>query len=124
MCPPAGVWGAVAAPSGGGVERLLLEKPQKYPRDAVDPNNLITLALSAGIAIGPFLVTGTVLETVLPKQWKQQLPKDVCHSRCWAGLSPREQEVVSVCGKGVAKKPLLDMLDAVALGRWYVGRAG
>ncbi len=115
-CRPHEVWHA-ALGATIRVDRVYLEKPQVYPRDDVDPNTLITLAVSAGIAVGPFVAAGARLDVVLPRQWKGQLPKKVCHARSFGALTEAERSVVGACGRGMSSKPLLDMLDAVALGQ-------
>ncbi len=112
-CAPHAVWSLV-----GPVDRVLYEKPEKYPNDGVSPGNLITLAVSAGIALGCYALYQTPIDHVAPKVWKGNQPKSVCHGRSWTILTDVEREVVRECSKGVKAKALLDLLDAVALGQW------
>lgn len=120
-CDPQDVW-LYARPAGPEVEHVFFEKPQKYPHDDIPPANLITLAVSAGIAIGPFVTYGAKVAFALPKEWKGQTPKNISHARSWAALTPGEQAVVSMRGKGLSAKALLDMLDAVALGQYALAK--
>ncbi len=124
VCDPPGLqWGRI--------DRVLVEHPTKYPHDNVPPNNLITLAARMGRVIGPLEVAGAHIDYRKPADWKGQEPKPVCHGRSWVKLSAAEQEVVRKCASTVIKSfvpgakvrdghPLLDMLDAVALGQYAI----
>lgn len=82
----------------------------------VNPNNLITLGVSAGRLV-PALC-GTV-ETVIPNQWKGQLPDDILYRRIYAALTDEEKALIPDLAEGL----LHNVLDAIgiginALGRW------
>ncbi len=111
----------VCAPPGlqwGKIDRVLAEMPQKYPHDNVDPNRLLVLARNLGLVVGPLQLAGARIAYVKPAEWKDQEPKPVCHARLWKALTPAAQAIVAACGRGIQAKPLLDMLDAVALGQY------
>ncbi len=115
VCVPPGLqWGAI--------DRVLVEHPVKYPHDNVNPNSLIKLAVRLGRVIGPLEFAGSRIDYREPAEWKGQEPKPVSHGRSWVKLSPAEQAIVLRCGKGIGAKPLLDMLDAVALGQYAIAK--
>ncbi len=115
-CRPHEVWIRAGGPVVW-VERVYYEKPVYHPGSPVNPQNLITLADNAGEARGAFVSAGAKVDFVFSDDWKGQLPKKVCHARSWAVLTEPERSVVGACGRGLSSKPLLDMLDAVALGQ-------
>lgn len=93
-----------------------------YPRSPVPPNDVVTLAHEAGRWCGRYDVLGVEAHLVKPAEWKGQLPKDVCHARMWAALTPDEAEVVHASLKGVAPKKRHNVLDAIAFGLWVATR--
>ncbi len=100
------------------IDACVAEKPQVYPRDNVDPNNLITLAVSLGIVLGPLVLAGVPVVYVLPRDWKGQLPKDVHAKRIVARLKPAELEVYRAAYAPLDAKARTDLTDAVGLGQW------
>lgn len=106
-------YGPPAALVGFRPDVLVIERPQVYDarHSKGDPNDLITLAITVGRLIERMDAT-TVL-TPLPREWKKQLPKDICHKRALAVLSPDERRLL------VSDH---NALDAVALGLWYLKR--
>jgi hypothetical protein len=69
-------------------EDVAIEVPQVYPDDPVPPNDLITLAMVAGVVLGhlsPLRAT-----RYLPREWKGQVPKKVQHERLRAHLKSAE----------------------------------
>ncbi len=107
----------VAAPP---IEHVIVEVPQKYPNDRIDPNNLITLGVSAGIAVGMFLPAR--VRRVFPREWKAQMPKAMHHPMIYGALSLRGRAVVDVGGRGLRGKALGDLMDAVGLGLYAITR--
>lgn len=95
--------------------RLAIEKPQVYPRSPVPPNDLITLALKAGRYIGAFESPGLEAVTVLPHEWKGNLPKDICEARVRKHLSVGELALVAT-GAGVPMSLQNNMWDAIGIG--------
>ena len=101
--------------------KVLIERPQVYPRSKVPPNDLITLALLAGRYEERFDRMGSVVEYILPHAWKGTLDKAIVHERMWVKLNPREQAAIHKGGVGVPPKKREDMLDACAMGKVHWG---
>jgi hypothetical protein len=97
--------------------RVVIELPQVYPRQKVPPNDLITLAFLAGRYAGASVNEGF---TVLPHQWKGNLPKDVCAAWVRARLSPAERAIVDMCN--VPDKQKHNVVDAIGIGLFALGR--
>lgn len=99
---------------------VVVERPQVYPRSRTkgDPNDLITLALVAGMVAGK-LDPAAVVE-VKPREWKGQVPKDAMIERIKRTLPLEEYRVVAQ----VLCPPRLkhNVWDAVGLGLWYLKR--
>ena len=100
------------------VKQAVLEVPFKYPRDNIDPNRLITLAVTAGRLLGRFEAKGVLF--VHPRQWKGQRPKNVDIRYTYKLLSPNEQKVVDKAT--TLKTERHNVLDAVGIGLWKLGR--
>ena len=98
--------------------RVIVEVPQvySYERSKGDPNDLVDLAFAAGRMTRDF----EHVDVVRPKQWKGQLPKDVHHQRVMAKLVQPECDVIHRAQ--VAQSKLHNVLDAVGLGLWKLGR--
>lgn len=96
--------------------QVIVELPQVYVVGKGDPNDLIALAFAAGRITRRF----ANVDTVRPAQWKGQLPKDIHHRRVRASLTLWELEVLERAR--IAKSKLHNVLDAVALGLWKLGR--
>ncbi len=95
---------------------LVLERPRQYPKSPVRPESNITLAVTAGLLAGR--LDYTELVQVHPQEWKGQRPKETDHRYTKKVLEPDELRVaLSVGGKKAE-----DVLDAVGLGLWYIGR--
>lgn len=113
---------------------IVIEKPQVYPHTgAKEANDLIDLAIMVGEykrELGPDGV-----ELVRPHAWKGNTPKHVHHNRVRRVLLPPELtllgpalEYLAACEKateGLRKPPTgrwHNLLDAVGLGLWKLGR--
>lgn len=108
----------IGAPDDYPYRAVLIEKPTVYPRSEVDPNNLITLAWGAGRYDFQFSQLGSIVLKVEPRTWKGSIDKKKHHPIVWSACSPREQDVVSQCGRGISDKKLEDMMDAVGLAQY------
>ena len=97
--------------------RVVIEIPQVYPAHPVPPNDLITLAFLAGRYAGRATCK---VSTVFPHQWKGNLSKDNCAARVRFRLSPEEKEIVDACD--LPKKQLHNMMDAIGIGLFALGR--
>lgn len=99
---------------------LVIEVPQVYPQRAWkgDPNDLIDVALAAGIVIGR--VHCTKVRTPRPHQWKGTCPKEIHQRRVLALLDMSERAILEGCG--APKSKLHNVVDAIGLGLWAAGR--
>jgi hypothetical protein len=92
---------------------LLIELPCVYPgaRDE-NPNDLIQVAR----AVGQWEHAATCARVVhvYPRTWKSQVPKKIHNARTLAKLSPEERALVDGARH--------DVIDAVGLGLWLLGR--
>lgn len=106
----------------------LIERPKIYPppRQKARPRDVITLALRAGDWAGRiFEVSGgrVVAQYVEPDEWKGgPVKKENHHPRIWARLDPAEQAIVSDAARGIAPSKRHNIMDAVGLGLYAVGR--
>lgn len=84
----------------------------------IRPSTILDLAYSAGRLVGHYRLQNVT--RIKPSQWKGQRPKDVDNPYTLSLLTPEEREVVNRCG--VPPSLLNNVLDAVGLGLWHVGR--
>lgn len=112
----------LGAPPVVGVTEVLIEKPTLYPRSKARSSDVITLAVRAGECGGAYGSLGVAVEYVEPRTWKGQVPKDVHHARIWATLAQDERLVVDRAVSGLAPSKRHNVLDAVGLGLYGVGR--
>jgi hypothetical protein len=105
-------------------QHLLIEIPRVYPsgRQPVDPNDLITLAVRAGRLIEMSRGQLGTFETCFPSDWKAQVPDDILYKRLESVLSSEERVVVDAYK--CAKHTKHNMLDAIGIGLWKLGRVG
>lgn len=119
--------------------RVVIECPKLRPWGEKNPNAILTLARNAGEwggrVQGAFIdctPDGGYLpvEYVLPNDWKGSLTKEQCHPRLWAVLSVEEQSTVDAAFRaakgrnGLAPSKRHNVLDAIGIGLWAVGRFG
>ena len=109
------------------IERILVECPRLRPRGEKNPNAILTLARNAGQWGGRLERLGPV-EFILPNEWKGSAPKDVSHARIWAKLDDAEKGIVDDAFRahpgrnGMAPSRRHNVLDALGIGLWGVGR--
>lgn len=98
----------------------LIEVPQVYPgqQQKGDQNDLINLAVMAGRYAACAQTCGFRVKLVKPREWKGQLPKDVCWKRVRETLTPLELYNV----EKVSKSRAHNMHDAIGLGTWFQKR--
>lgn len=107
---------------------LVIEVPRIYPhgRGKGDPNDIVELALTAGEIRGHYRAQGCRVVETHPRTWKGQVPKDIHHARVLAALAPEELRALAPLAKRVTKTHPHgfdhNMLDAVALGLWFLKR--
>jgi hypothetical protein len=100
---------------------VVIEVPQVYQQrlQKGDPNDLIDVAVIAGIAAGaaaPFAEP----QLVRPHKWKHNRPKAFDNAYTLSLLSAEEKLVVDSCG--APKSKLHNVIDAVGIGLWRLGR--
>lgn len=98
--------------------RVVVEWPQVYQggKQKGDPADLLPLA-GIGAALG---VLCPSIRTVLPREWKGQVPKDVMGRRILSKLTPEETGIVDACA--VIKSLKHNVVDAVGLGLFDADR--
>ena len=144
MSVHARLWGGVGSYEGWTV---VVERPQQDGRSrAVPPAILIDLAWTGAYLVGGFAALGASVREVEPREWKGDLQKAIHHHRLVEALTERELEVlgmgaISEVEAAVRKGALCrwkpdsnghyrkgsstpDILDAVGLGLWHLGRIG
>lgn len=118
----------VGAPDGAvsRVDRVVLERPMIYPprRQKARPRDVITLALRAGEAAGLYARRyGVEPEYFEPDVWKGgSIDKDVHHPRVWAALTDAEKRIVSMAAERIPQRKQHNMLDAIGIGLFALGR--
>lgn len=107
---------------------LVIECPE-YRRNQtarVNPNDLIKLAVHVGALKGAFELDGRAwfaeAELVTPSQWKGSVPKDIHGQRIIRALSLKECEVYQTKTHGLAASRKHNVVDAIGLGLWKLGR--
>lgn len=106
------------------IDRAIIERPLYRPHERVNPNDLITLALNAGEHAGRLQAHGVFeISYVEPHVWKGgSIPKDISHARIFAKLEHAEKQIICAAGLMMAKGKQHNMLDAVGIGLFMVGR--
>jgi hypothetical protein len=80
--------------------------------------NILTLCVTTGKLVGPLEELGARLAVAEPSTWKGSVPKQIHHARILDKLTPKEQNVVSQCLKGVAMSWVEDAMDAIGLSQY------
>jgi hypothetical protein len=103
---------------------VCIERPMIYPHGkSENPNDLITLAVNAGEHGGRLRHAGCrAARYIRPFEWKGNTPKHISHQRIWAKLNDAERSLVDVAGKGMAPGKRHNMLDAIGIGLFVLGR--
>lgn len=105
------------------IGEVVIELPEYRPsqRDRrVDPNDLITLAVRVGKLAARAEARGLVVELVRPTRWKGSVPKRIHHQRIGRALTVEEHAVLN--GVRVADSLRHNVLDAIGIGLWKIGR--
>lgn len=98
---------------GIAADEVIVEVPTIYPRSPVDPASLIKLAFTAGVLVGR--LGAPKVRAVAPREWKGQRPKAIHNKRTLSLLDANERAKIL--------RATSDVLDAIGLGLWAVGRA-
>lgn len=90
---------------------FVVERPQVYPgARSGQANDLITLAIDVGAWLCSWARWRSCRRhTALPRDWKGQISKDVCHDRLVSRLTSTELAKLS---------PDVDARDAVGIAKW------
>lgn len=99
---------------------VVIEAPRWYPHDHSDVNDLLDLSVYVGELKRFYEAMGCVVELVWPRTWKGNVPKKITNRRTVAALSPGELELLP--RRPRAKDHDHNMIDAVGLGLWKLGR--
>lgn len=100
-----------------GYDNAWIEMPRAYGsvHQKGDPNDLLDV-MGVGAALAG--ASRNTVEHVFPSDWKGQVPKDVMLKRIWDSLRDDERAVVQKTNKADTE----DILDAVGIGLWKLGR--
>ena len=116
-------------PNLEGVKNVIIEKPRIYDRKLWkgDPNDLISVALIGGFCAGVefrdmYTTIGGYreIEYIYPQDWKGGRPKDVDNKYTLTLLDHEETIILSKLK--LPKTKLHNVIDAVGIGLWGVGR--
>ena len=102
---------------------VVVEVPQMYQQRFLkgDPNDLIDVALAAGMAVGNLAPCGDEdIELVRPRKWKGTRPKKVCNQLTLKTLTPAELAIYenTECLASLRH----NVIDAIGIGLWKAGR--
>ena len=101
------------------IEQCVIEFPVYDKSRNIKPSSIIDLAYTAGRLVEHYY-PGRDPKRVKPSDWKGQRPKDVDMPYTLRLLTPPETEVVNE--SGCPPSLLHNVVDAIGLGLWYVGR--
>lgn len=106
---------------GNAPDLVIIENPRWYPREKkIDVNDLLDLAEMVGRLHQHYLQRLCKVELVWPRTWKGTRPKDVHHRQIMKVLGMKEVERMPKTPRSKKYDP--NMLDAVGLGLWKLGR--
>jgi hypothetical protein len=102
-------------------DAVVIEVPRHYPYNQKgDPNDLIDLAVRVGELKNHFTEKGATVQLVYPRTWKGTVPKVIHNKRVLRMLT--KQEIDLLPKRPRAKDYDHNMLDAIGLGLWKLGR--
>ena len=103
------------------VERVVIEDQQIYRNSKIDAHALLAVARVVGAVVFYYGNEGRRRVTlVAPREWKGQLPKEVCNKRTVGKLEAMERVVLN--SKKYPKSLQHNLLDAIGIGLWALGR--
>lgn len=104
------------------VDRAVIERPHAGEARA-RKKDLLTLAIRAGEWGGLIMANfGVTPEYVEPSKWKGSTPKGISQKRILARLTARERTIKELACKGVAESKCHNIVDAIGIGLWALGR--
>lgn len=104
----------------GTFDEAMIECPQSYPKTRENANDLITLAFMAGRLLEK--VDARVKGRCHPREWKGQQSKTLNHDRIRKSLSSAEFVVLAGSMYNITVSKQHNVIDAVGIGLWAVGR--
>jgi hypothetical protein len=119
-------WCGIDAPHGlygGAPDLLVVERPVIYPDSPVPPEDVVALAITAGMLAERY-ARGCEIIWRPARTWKGQVPKSVTRARVIKRSTPTELEIISAAQKTIAKTYQPDMFDAIGLGHFERGAQG
>ena len=104
---------------------VVIEKPTIYPHSKVPPNDIVTLAFTAGELLGAFhahaIATRPLVVRVEPRTWKGSKSKEL-HGPEIKRYAARAGTPLDPWLASVAQSHRHDVIDAVGLGQWAAQR--
>lgn len=95
-------------------DTVLIEKPRIY-RTHPRPQDLLTLALTAGELAGKYSAKGHgSCSYIFPSDWKRQLDKEICWNRVLAKMTPAELASIANL-QDLAKTKRHNACDAIGI---------
>lgn len=106
----------VVAEKIGRNGQLCVERPRVYNGRSAkgDTQDLLDLSVEVGFFCGVAFERGVAFATVLPEEWKGQVPKNVTAARLDRTLTAAEWEQVPLMPR--KRVPNHNVLDAIAIG--------
>lgn len=105
------------------IDRVVIEYPIYRSHERVSPNDLIKLALNAGEWGGLARASRVKPEYVLPHVWKGgSIPKEISHERIKRKCNSTEWTLVKDSCVDFSKSTIHNVIDAVGIGLWAIGR--
>lgn len=106
------------------LNKMIIEFPRIYDRRnwLGDPNDLLEVACCAGHFLEQSKKYGSPCERISPQQWKGQRPKSADHKYTKRLLNEEELKIVTELEKKYAKDKVHNVLDAIGIGLYAVGR--
>lgn len=118
MCIFAGLVGFALDNRGN---EAMIEVPRVYPKGHTpNPNDLIPVAVVAGVFGRVLAGKGARVRFVAPKTWKGSVPKVVHNNRVMKKLTGAELRVLDDCGAPASLRH--NVVDAVGIGLWTLRR--
>ncbi len=111
---------------------MVCEMPQQYGRVG-DVRDFLAVARVVGRFEQMAYERGYAFRSVTPKQWKGETPKEICTLRAFKALDDTERANIAAPtvalnklrkGIGLRSGSGSDVMDAVGIGLWAVGRLG
>lgn len=98
---------------------LVIETPRSYTGKSVKEKDLRGLRQTVDEVVEAMRLLGGEVHRVYPSDWKGTVPKAVHQPRIIGALTPHELALL-----GTVNRPNHDIVDAVGLGLWHLGRTG